>query len=243
MLQLRFGHCAAVEAQDQLVISPHHPDRLRRPIPRAAAADRDRFQQALTWNVFRTLEMVAPAYWLRRFHTRLTGEPPLVAPQVVQVQLWRRLPLPPILQIDGAHPDVTVDVVIETEHDVWTLIIPRPGEALDVQERAVHVIDAGAWLAGARAHHCGVIESDDANAIAGSLLKSRYARSRDSAALRSASRGPTAPTSVTWGAVQWSDLATLLEERSEARSLPSIERALAKNAIEWLKAVGVTPTA
>jgi hypothetical protein len=27
---------------------------------------------------------------------------------------------PPILQIDGARPDVTVDVVIETEHDVWT---------------------------------------------------------------------------------------------------------------------------
>ena len=94
MLQLRIGHCAAaVDAQDQFVISPHHPDPLRRRIPRAAAADRDRFQQALTWNVFRTLEMVAPAYWLRRFHTRLTGQPSLVAPQIVQVQLWRRLPV------------------------------------------------------------------------------------------------------------------------------------------------------
>ena len=105
MLQLRFGQPAALEVQDQFVISPHHPDRLRRPSPRGAAAGRDRFQQALTWNVFRTLELVAPAYWLRRFHTRLTGQPSLVPPQIVDVHLWRALPLPPILQIDGARPE------------------------------------------------------------------------------------------------------------------------------------------
>ena len=242
MLQLRSRQSAAVDAQDQFVISPHHPDRLRRPSPRGAAADGDRFQQALTWNIFRTLEMVAPAYWLRRFHTRLIGQPSLVAPQVVQVQLWRALPLPPILQIDGARPDVTVDVVIETEHDVWTLIVPCPGEVADIQDRAVHVIDAGAWLAGARAHHCGVIESDGDSAIAGSLLKSRYARSRDSAALRSASRGPAAPSTITWGVIRWPDLAALLRECSEARNLPPIERALATNAMDWLYAVGIEPT-
>ncbi len=142
MLQLRFGQPAALDARDQFVISPHHPDRLRRRFPLAAAAGRDRFQQALTWNVFRTLELVAPAYWLRRLHTRLTGQPSLVPPQIVDVHLWRALPLPPILQIDGARPDVTTDVVIETEHDVWILIVPRQGEVPDTQERAVDVIDA-----------------------------------------------------------------------------------------------------
>jgi hypothetical protein len=242
MLQFRFEQPAALDARDQFVISPHHPDRLRRPSPRGAAGDRDRFQQALTWNVFRTLELVAPAYWLRRFHTRLVGQPSLVAPQIVQVQLWRALPLPPILQIDGAHPDVTVDVVIETEHDVWTLIVPRQGEVSNIQERAVHVIDAGAWLAGARAHHCGVIECDGDNAKAGSLLKSRYARSRDSAALRSASRGPAAPTTITWGVMEWSDLAAILLECSEAPNLPPIERTLARNAMDWLQVVGIEPT-
>src|SRR5918995_3296734 len=242
MLQLRFGQPAGLDARDQFIVSPHHPDRLRRPSPRGAAADRDRFQQALTWNVFRTLEMVAPAYWVRRFHTRLTGQPSLVAPQIVQVQLWRALPLPPILQIDGARPDVTVDVVIETEHDVWTLIVPRQGEVSDIQERAVHVIDAGAWLAGARALHCGVIECHGDDAIAGSLLKSRYARSRDSAALRSASRGPAAPIAITWGVMPWSDLAAILHESSEAGNLPPIERALARNATDWLGTVGAEPT-
>jgi hypothetical protein len=242
MLQLRFGQPAALDARDQFVISPHHPDRLRRPPHRGAAANRDRFQQALTWNVFRTLELVAPAYWLRRFHTRLVGQPSLLAPQIVQVQLWRGLPLPPILQIDGARPDVSVDVVIETEHDVWTLIVPRQGEISDIQERAAHVIDAGAWLAGARAHHCGLIECDGDNALAASLLKGCYARSRDSAALRSASRGPAAPTAISWGVTRWPDLAAILQECSEARNLPPIERALARNATDWLHAVGIEPT-
>ena len=242
MLQLRFGQPAALEAQDQFVISPHHPDRLRRPSPRGAAAGRDRFQQALTWNVFRTLELVAPAYWLRRLHTRLTGQPSLVPPQIVDVHLWRALPLPPILQIDGARPDVTVDVIIETEHDVWTLIVPRHGEVPDIQERATHVIDAGGWLAGARPHHCGVIESDTDNTMAGSLLKSRYARSRDRAAPRSATRGPAAPIAITWGVIPWSDLAAILHECSEAGNLPPIERAPARNATDWLGAVGVEPT-
>jgi hypothetical protein len=99
----------------------------------------------------------------------------------------------------------------------------------DIQERTVHVIDAGAWLAGARAHHCGVIECDGDDAIAGSLLKTRYARSRDRAALRSTSRGPTAPTTITWGVMEWSDLAAILQECSEARNLPPIERALPSN--------------
>ena len=185
---------------------------------------------------------MAPAYWLRRLHTRLTGQPSLVPPQIVDVHLWRALPLPPILQIDGARPDVTFDVIIETEHDVWTLIVPRHGEVPDIQERAAHVIDAGGWLAGARAHHCGVIESDTDNTMAGSLLKSRYARSRDSAALRSASRGPAAPIAITWGVMPWSDLAAILHECSEAGNLPPIERALARNATDWLGAVGVEPT-
>ena len=39
-----------------------------------------------------------------------------------------------------------------------------------------------------------------------------------------------------------SDLAALLQEYSEAGNLPRIERALARNAIEWLQLVSLEPT-
>src|SRR5690348_8761883 len=109
-------------ARGQFVIAPHHPDRLRRPLPRAGVVERERFHQSLVWNVFRTLELLPPAFWLRRLHVRLAGAALLPAPQVVSVHLWQPLQLPAVLRLDGARADVVVDVVIETEHAIWTLV-------------------------------------------------------------------------------------------------------------------------
>jgi hypothetical protein len=233
-----FASHAAHEDRDRLVIAPHHPDRLRRPAPPLGAVADTRFQHALVWNVFRTLELLTPSFWLRRFHIRLIGEPSVVPPQIARVRLWHHLPLPPVQLIDGERPDVIADVVIETEHAVWTLIAQSASEPLADSERTAAVADAGAWFAGARQHYCGVIESSSANGSLGSVLQARYARSRDSARLRSATRGPTALTHVQWGAIRWPELTALLQDCCEAAHLPAIERALARNAVEWLTTVG-----
>jgi hypothetical protein len=52
--------------REQIVITPHHPDSLRRPSRRLGVVEDDRFRQTLLWNVFRTLELLPPAFWLRR---------------------------------------------------------------------------------------------------------------------------------------------------------------------------------
>jgi hypothetical protein len=180
----------AVDSREEFVIAPHHPDRLRRPAPRLGAITNERFQQTLTWNVFRTLELLVPAFWLRRFHQRLTGDPSAVPTQVLRASLWQPLPLPPIQRIDGSRPDVVVDVIVETEHAVWTLIVASRAQAGNVHERMSEVIDAGGWLAGVREHYCGVIEEDTDTRSLGDSLKKRCARSIASVQLRSASRGP-----------------------------------------------------
>lgn len=229
-------HPRAETRRDLFVIAPHHPDRLQRPVPRPGAIERVRFLQALTWNVFRTLELLEPAFWLRRLHTRLTGNPSPAAPQVVRVSLWRPLPLPPIQRIDGARPDVVVDVAIETEHAVWTLSVASGDDRDDRHgDGFAQAADAGSWLAGAREHYCGVIEGDTTAASTGALWAERYARSRDSVELRSATRGPARPASTSVGALRWSDLAAILEESQDAPTLSAIERALARNATAWLK--------
>lgn len=230
------------DAGDRLVIAPHHPDRLRRPPARPGAVERDRFQQALTWNVFRTLELVTPAFWLRRLHVRLTGDEPPPAAQIVKVSLWPALPLPPIQRIDGARPDVRVDVAIETEHAVWTLIVADGRHhAADDGDRVAPVVDAGAWLAGTRGFYCGVIDTDVSPGSLAGTLTSRYARSRESVVLRSATRGPSTPVLHGCGAVSWGDLAAVLRACQDAHNLPAIERAVARHAVEWLLDVGVEP--
>lgn len=231
---------AAADVRDQLVIAPHHPDRLQRPPGRLGALEHERFQQTVTWNVFRSLELVAPAFWLRRLHFRLTGDSSPVAPQIVQVSLWRSLPLPPIQRIDGARADALADVVIETEHAVWVLMVAE-GRGHDPEDgdRVAQLVDAGGWLAGAREYYCGVIEEATAKGSIGSILKSQYSRSRESVRLRSGSRGPTTPTSSGWGTLRWGDLVAVLHECEEAQSLSAIERALARNAVGWLQKAGV----
>jgi hypothetical protein len=44
----------AEAVREQILIAPHHPDRLRRPPPRPGAIEDDHFRHALLWNVFRS---------------------------------------------------------------------------------------------------------------------------------------------------------------------------------------------
>jgi hypothetical protein len=151
-------------------------------------------------------------------------------------------PAAPLIQrIDGERTALVADVVIETEHAVWTLVAAAARDGVIDSEKAAAVVDAAAWFAGARQHYYGVIELTATNLRQGPVLQTRYSRSRDSARLRSATRGPSAPTHVQWGAIQWSELTALLKDCCQAAALPPIERALAQNALDWLTTVGVNP--
>ena len=82
--------------RDRLVLCRHHPDQLRRPASRPGALQADNLEHTLMWSVFRTLELLPPAFWLRRLQARLQGAQTLeAAPHIVHVELWRALPLPP----------------------------------------------------------------------------------------------------------------------------------------------------
>ena len=229
--------------RERLILASHHPDRLQRPAVLSAAGGEGRFQQALLWNTFRTLELIAPAFWLRRFHLRLTGEPAVVPPQILRVHLWRTLPLPPVQRVDGNRPGIVADVMIETEHAVWTLVAESSGQDLADGRTAADVVDAGSWFAGMRQHHAGVIGSVASDVPLGSVLRARYSRSRESARLQSSTRGPTVPASTAWGAIRYPELMALLQECGEAANLPPIERTLARHALDWLTGVGVRPQA
>lgn len=240
MLQSELPRTLSEERRAEFVVAPHHPDRIRRPPARLGAVARDGFHQALTWNVFRTLELINPAFWLRRFHVRLTGGAPPPAAQMLRVSLWQPLPLPPIQRIDGGRPDTLADAVIETEHAVWTMTVADDeADSPDGRDRIAEAVDAGAWLAGARRHVHGIIINEGTPTPAGELWKTRYARSTASVTIRSATRGPSRPTLDAFGDVRWEGLAAVLQDCAQADNLPAIERALAQNALMWLREVGI----
>jgi hypothetical protein len=145
--------------------------------------------------------------------------------------------------IEGAQPDVVADVVIETEHALWTLmcwahpddwIVEGDSATYDLAARA---IDASAWRAGTRHYRFGVIENETGGTSAASVLRNRYSRSRRSVTLRSGMRGTVALAGV--GAVPWPDLVDILRDCAQANVLTEIERSLARNAVAWLERVGM----
>ena len=233
---------------DRLIVWPHHPDQLRRPASRPGALHADNLQHALAWNVFRTLELLPPAFWLRRLQARLQSAQSLeAAPQIVRVELWRALPLPPAQQlIDPDRTEPVADILIETEHAVWTLMV-RPDGWLEGTEAGsdsvARLIDAGSWLAGTRNYHFGLIVFDRERTPVATALVQRYGRSESSLSLRSGSRSGPKVNVRGVGLMCWADLAAILRDCEESRVLSDIERALAANALAWLAEVGIVPTA
>ena len=201
--------------REQIVITPHHPDSLRRPSPRLGAIEDDRFRQTLLWNVFRTFELLPPAFWLRRLQARLRMDPVPGAPHTVRVDLWRALALPPAQHVDGVRPDVVADVVIATEHAVWALMLCgddlRHIDAGSAKgDFPSQVIDASSWYAGTRGCYVGIVSSQPGHQDAGVALVERYFRSRDSLQLRSDSRGSALSNVRGIGSIRWTDLAAIL---------------------------------
>jgi hypothetical protein len=234
--------------RDRLIVWPHHPDQLRRPTSRPGALHADNLQHALVWNVFRTLELLPPAFWLRRLQARLQSAQSLeAAPQIVRVQLWRALALPPAQQlIDPDRTAPVADIVIETEHAVWTLMVRRDDRLEGTEagsDPVARLIDAGSWLAGPRDYHFGLIVFDPESTPVTRALVQRYGRSENSLSLRSGSRsGPLVKVRGV-GVARWADLAAILRDCKESDALSGIERALATNALSWLAEVGIVTTA
>lgn len=217
--------------RNQIVIAAHHPDRLRRPPVRPGAAADDRFRQTLLWNIFRTFELLPPAFWLRRLYARLYRGwwPP--APETVRVDLWRALTPPPTYLLDGAQPRVMADAIIETEHAVCALVLDADAET------AATLIDAASWHAGTRDCSFGVVAGSSQSRDAAATLVERYLRSRESLRLRSGSRRHLLSNVRGVGSLQWTDLAAILRECEDADVLAPIERELARNAGNWLARV------
>jgi len=230
--------------REHIIFAPHHPDRLRRPRGRAGAIEDERFRQTLLWNIFRTLELLPPAFWLRRLQARLHMDWFPAVPQTVRVDLWRPLTLPPAHHIDGVRPDVTADVVVETEHALWALMLGgddlRRVESDSASADSVaQLIDAMSWYAGTRDCVFGVISCQPMHQDASVAVVERYFRSKDSLRLRSDWRGNPLSNVRGVGSLRWTDLAAILRDCEQADVHTRIERALARNVVTWLERVEI----
>lgn len=220
-------------------IAPYHPDLVREPEVPPSAPMADRRRLALVWNVFRSLEQVAPSFWLRRIVARLCGltEGAPFGPQTVRVSCWDGWPLaPPAMLRRGRRGLVPVDVAIETEDVVLGLAAPRLSDlastlADTAEVGLLELVEAVSWRAGVRHAHVGVLLPAEADPLTWVPRVQRRALM----VLRALGQADPHVSNVRGvGALTWSELEIVLSEAAAASALPADDRAVASRAARWL---------
>jgi hypothetical protein len=217
----------------RFVVWPHHPDMLRRPAP--SGMDRS-VTQALTWNIFRTAELLPPAFWLRRLNASLGIAPPRPAAVTANVKLWMQLPVPPRHGLSSRHA-VDADIVVETEHDVWAMLVcdndiasPHVDSGID---RVAMMAYAASWYAGRRQCYVGIIVTAPERAPLGISLIRKYQASANALYLRWPDRHHDGSNIIGLGFTTWRRLVAILSEASQGDTLGVVERTIARHTLEW----------
>ena len=224
----------------RFLVSPYHPDTQRYPIAGAITSPGDRLRHALTWNVFRTFEQIAPSLWMRPLLARCVGlsDGYDSAPHTVSVSCWSRIaPTPSAMLRRGRRDLIPVDVIVETDDTVVSVITPPLPDLLGrvLSETAegglLDLAEATSWLAGTRRAYVGVVlplEADDDVW----LTRIRRRAARVGNVLHTTARGVSNLRGM--GPLTWTALHDVLTDASESSSVATSERELAMLTARWM---------
>lgn len=224
----------------RLLVSAYHPDTLRDPSSGPDATQSDRLRHALTWNVFKTLEQIAPTAWMRPLVARATGLPDGYnsAPQVTAVTCWSNLQHSPNAKLRrGRRRGVPVSAIVDTDDTVITFLTPSPADLLDtvLSETAegglFEVAEATAYLAGTRSAYVSVVLPFDVNQDVWAPRIRRRAE-RVGRVLSSSARGPENLRGI--GATTWHALYELLSETAQSPFISKSEQRFAMTTAAWM---------
>jgi cation transport regulator ChaC len=198
-------------------------------------------EDALTWNVFRSLAQVDPSFWLPGLFRDAFGRELQLRAQSVRVRLWQRVQPPPALRLfQKDEGDSEIDVLIETEQMVWFI---EAKFRSDVSERTTNNperdqilrnLDVGTWYAGVREFYFSLLLMDAPLLTKGTAIVERYAASTDEVARRLPHRPDRLANLRGTGVLRWSQLASVLTACAAAAPRAD-ERGYAQRAVDWLK--------
>ncbi|MFN0179617.1 MAG: hypothetical protein ACKVZ0_12535 [Gemmatimonadales bacterium] len=201
-------------------------------------------EDAVTWNVFRTLRQIDASVWLPELTAlALPGHGPLPTSDVA-IYLWANVP-PPTSLLQGGDEGVSeIDVLIEAptwawcieakyHSDISTGTTTRPG-----RDQVLRNIDVGSFRAGVRDFYFSLLVRSSDRSPRGVETIARY-RDLDSVRALLAPHRPDrlanlrAVTSTTW-----TDLGKVLATAAARATRPG-EAAYAHRALEWMTAKGL----
>jgi predicted RNase H-like nuclease len=224
--------------RDNLIIDCYHPD-----LATMRGSKRDRLrsensEDALTWNVFKSLAQVDPSFWLPLLHSRALPCAHIApASQIVTMHLWKNIDPPPSLRLHQRDEGPSeIDVMIETEFAVWFIEAKFKSDISTgttnnaTRDQIVRNLDVGSWYAGVRDFYFALLIMDEASSPRGVEILRNCAD-----AIPKLDHRPDGMTNIKGiGLLRWADVAAILA--TCAREAPRHrERAYAERAVSWLK--------
>jgi hypothetical protein len=197
-------------------------------------------EDAATWNVFRSLRQIAPQVWLsllwpRSFNTAVPED------LNAAVTLWKSVPPPLGLLVDGDEGSSEIDVVIEAASWVWFIETKYRGDiskgttTRPTRDQVLRNIDVGTYYAGVRSFYFSLLIASNQQSPLGVQMLQTYS---DFNIVRECLRGhrPDGLSNLKEiGKLTWSQLDNVLLKAGDATDHPE-ERAYAGRASEWLRA-------
>ena len=198
-------------------------------------------EDAVTWNVFRSLRQISSSVWLPDLFLAAFPEldPPPASHAVVS--LWQTVAPPPSLLDEADEGESEIDVVIEAPSWVWFINAKLGGEissgATTRRDRnqVLRDIDVGSFYAGVRSFFFSLLVADEKRARAGLAVVEEYRDLERPRELLEAHRPDGLPNLRGVSHLRWTDLADILAGVARAHATRDDERPYAQRAHDWLR--------
>lgn len=196
-------------------------------------------EDALTWNVFRSLRQIASTDWLPALWRCAFPAEPVPADQAATIHLWKSIDPPLGLREGGDEGASEVDVVIETASWVWFIEakyrsdISKGTTTRPDRDQILRNLDVGSYYAGVRSFYFSLLIHSDARSPMGEERIRTYG-ARETVASLLPHRIDGLKNLEAVSRIRWDDLGLVLGVAGR-EAVREDERDYARRALMWLR--------
>ena len=225
--------------RDNLIIDRHDPVFAGMRASKVKHLRSENSEDAVTWNVFRTLRQIDPAIWLPPLGALGLPGHALGATDSVVVDLWRSAEPPPGLLLSGGEGKSEIDIVIESPQWVWFIEakyhsdISMGTTTRPDRNQVIRNLDVGSYYAGVRQFYFTLLVRARERTPQGCAAVERYC---GLSAARDELKSHRPDGLINLQAVTlltWSQVGAVLKQAA-ASSMRDDERGYSQRLIEWL---------
>lgn len=201
-------------------------------------------EDAVTWNVFRSLRQVDPTVWLPELFGAAFPGRGMPHAEHATVELWKTVVPPPSLLLGADEGESEIDVVIETPSLVWFVeaklrsdISARTTTRGD-RDQVLRYLDVGSYYAGVRRFYFSLLVADRSRSEAGAKAIVDYSDLAKPRSVLSDHRPDGLANIDGISLMTWSDVGEVLEDAAKVAHRDD-ERVYASRAHAWLTEKGL----